>query len=436
MFTTESLSSVIPEPIASSGAAAGVSPEVSRADHKHILPIGTLDEIFADNDLTITDHEIDFIHDWTPPATAPKIIGSMNAQSGFDYQTFRVEADGTMYWGKGTDPLDTSLQRGGDNLLQVAMGDDFEVLTGDCTVGGDTYLQNDVELGTIGGGLLLADTIFFYGNAGTNINFNGARYLTAIDRFNIAGYDVSIKGGQSNHIAGTGGDVNLIGGDGPTIGDVVSDGDNVIFKVNGVHVASFLANEEFTFSNDTDHILRMSGDSTMWDDVRVPLLSAKLGGITDPNLAKVKDDGAGSVGVYAYHFDKAKDEELFFFVELPHSVKIASQVSPHVHWSPIDGNAGEVIFELEFTAADVNGTFGNTTVITVLGECNGVAYKNQLVAFADQTGGYPSRSYLCRIARLGTDVADTYDNDVIIYFADFHFEMDTLGTRTSSPTDK
>ena len=183
---------------------------------------------------------------------------------------------------------------------------------------------------------------------------------------------------------------------------------------------------------DNSGLLTLVGDATVWDDLRFPLIAQKLGGVNDPNFVKVLDNGSGSTGLYAYAFDKAAEEEAFFIVQFPHQRKSGSNIVPHVHWMPTGTNTGNVVWGLEYSWANINGTFGNSTIITVTDAGSGTA-DDHLIAYFDAisgTGKTSSSMMLCRVFRDATNVADTYDEDAALLEVDFHIEIDKLGDDT------
>ena len=180
---------------------------------------------------------------------------------------------------------------------------------------------------------------------------------------------------------------------------------------------------------DSDGNLTLAGDATVWDDLRFPLIDLKLGGVNDPDFVQVLDNGSSSTGVYAYAFDKAAEEEAFFIVQFPHRRKSGSDVRPHMHWMPSGTDTGDVVWGLEYTWANINGTFGNTTITTVTQTASGTANAHQMALFdaITGTGKTSSSMMLCRLFRDATNAADTYDEDAIGIEMDFHIEIDKLG---------
>ena len=171
-----------------------------------------------------------------------------------------------------------------------------------------------------------------------------------------------------------------------------------------------------------------------WDDLRVPVTSVRRLGTTDPDWVQFKDNGAASVGVFALNFDGGgtRDEEVMFSVQMSHGWREGSALHPHVHWSPTDATAGNVRWALEYTVCNVDGTFGNTTIIYINDPSDQVAGKHQIADFADidMTGNTFSAMLICRLMREATDAADTYDgHDATLFEIDFHHQIDRPGSR-------
>lgn len=181
------------------------------------------------------------------------------------------------------------------------------------------------------------------------------------------------------------------------------------------------------------------GDATQWDDLKVPSIATKLGGSKDPTFSKIQDNGAGSQGVFAYLFNQTNEQELYFVVQMPHAWNIGSDIKAHVHWVP-DGNGSEgqtVSWGLEYTWSNINATFGATTIIyandTSSGDTTLLDNKHYLTALGTITGTGKTLSsmLLCRVFRdaTGALATDDYGNGAWLLEVDFHFEIDSLGSR-------
>lgn len=184
--------------------------------------------------------------------------------------------------------------------------------------------------------------------------------------------------------------------------------------------------------------VRLYGEATQWEDLRVPVLSTKTGGTKDPDFVKVYDNGSGSQGVFAYAFDATTEEELYFMVQMPHSWKEGSDIHAHVHWIPTtipDAVTNQVSWGLEYTWASLGSTFGNTTIIygddeTPAGDLTVDTHYLTELGIISGTGQTFSSMIICRVFRdaTGTGGTDSYAYDAALLEIDFHYEIDSFGT--------
>lgn len=173
---------------------------------------------------------------------------------------------------------------------------------------------------------------------------------------------------------------------------------------------------------EADGTIHLLGDATGWDDLRVPATSTVVGA-APPDLGTFGPSG----GLKTYLFDKSIDQEVHMAVQLPHTWKEASNITPHVHWAPIDTNTGTVRWGLEYSWSNMDGTFGAPTTIYAEDAGDGTAWKHQVTDFAalDATDMTISSMLVCRLFRDADHANDTYDADAALLECDFHYEIDT-----------
>ena len=174
----------------------------------------------------------------------------------------------------------------------------------------------------------------------------------------------------------------------------------------------------------------MNGNATVWDDIRVDPLSTKLGPLKQPTFSQFADDGAGSTGVFTYMFADNAEEQVFFSVLIPHGYKLGSNLQPHVHWSPQTTDTGQVDWFLEYTIANLDGTFGNTATIIMSDNGDGTINKHQK-AETDTIDGSSltlASKLICRLYRNGGQGNDNLTGDAALLEFDIHFEQDTIGS--------
>ncbi len=187
---------------------------------------------------------------------------------------------------------------------------------------------------------------------------------------------------------------------------------------------------------ETDGTPVMEGTATVWDDMRVTMdkgtNSAALGFL--PGTA---------TGPEIYYFRDAQGvEAMSFSVQLPHSWKEGTTIFPHIHWTPKTTVAlGQVVqWNFEYSWANYDPTpvaFPAITTSTVtvaspftLGTHLITSLTGSNVGIS-ATGKKVSSILVCRIWR-NADVgnaSDTYAGDCGALSLDFHFQMDTFGSR-------
>jgi len=188
---------------------------------------------------------------------------------------------------------------------------------------------------------------------------------------------------------------------------------------------------------EADGSLSYEGTATVFDDLTVPVTASKTGGTQDPDFYKLKDNGAGSQGVFLYWFDKTIEEELYFIVQMPHKWKVGSNLSPHVHWvAPLDLGGTKVVWALEYTWVNLGDVFGNTSILSAsdpIASVGAVTANKQVVTSLGTipaTGHTLSSVLVCRVFRKAADVADTFGSDAGLLQIDFHYEIDSDGSRS------
>ena len=193
---------------------------------------------------------------------------------------------------------------------------------------------------------------------------------------------------------------------------------------------------------EADGTIKFNGAATVFDDLRTPALSVKVPASGNPGFSQFKNNGSASTGVFLYWFSPTSEEEVYFVTQLPHNYKEGSNIVPHVHWVPADTAAGagtDVSWGLEYTWANRDAVFGNATIIYAdeqsigPGETltEGKHYKTFFSAISG-TGKEISSMLVCRLFRdaTGTGGTDDYDDDAGFLEIDFHYEIDTVGSRT------
>lgn len=168
-----------------------------------------------------------------------------------------------------------------------------------------------------------------------------------------------------------------------------------------------------------------------FEDLRTPATALQGQGANDPIFALFRDNGAGSNGVFAYQFSPTIGQDLFFWLQLPHAWEEGSTLYPHIHWAPMDAQAGNVRWALEYTIAKIGDAFPLTIGDAFEDPAGGVAFVHKVASFSPftPTGDRISTMIGCRIVRGATNPLDTYPGLAALLEIDFHYRLNTPGSR-------
>ena len=131
-------------------------------------------------------------------------------------------------------------------------------------------------------------------------------------------------------------------------------------------------------------------------------------------------------------FEKDAINVLYFSAQVPHTYKEGTDLEFHIHIAHPDANAGISRWYFSYSWANVDEAFPVVVATTVSVSAPGVADTHQLAIIdevMDGTGKLLSSILVCSIQRLGNLGGDTYDNEIYLISSDFHYEVDTLGSR-------
>lgn len=184
--------------------------------------------------------------------------------------------------------------------------------------------------------------------------------------------------------------------------------------------------------------IRLVGNATYYNDLRVAANSVKVPGTGAPGWSEFDGD---MVGLYGYFFDSASTECVYFDVQLPHSYAHGTDLSPHVHWVPYASSDAvpadqRVVWRMEYSIAEINDAFGAAVSLTgstiapddttepVINE----HYLTPLGTIDGSSIDSVSAMLICKLCRLGGDAADTFEHDAAFLELDFHYQIDGFGS--------
>lgn len=184
---------------------------------------------------------------------------------------------------------------------------------------------------------------------------------------------------------------------------------------------------------EADGTIVMEGAATVWDDLRVSVDA----GSSSAALGYMPGETSG--GQIWYFRDAQGLETLTFQAQLPHGYKEGTDIFPHLHWTPRTTKAGNIEWNLDYTWVNYDSTtplaFPATTTSTVV-ETGGFTERTHHItslttanAGLNGSGKKVSSILICRLWRNSGNAADTYASDAGLLSLDFHYEIDTVGSR-------
>jgi hypothetical protein len=259
---------------------------------------------------------------------------------------------------------------------------------------------------------------------------NGADWATAIlvDTALLVNFGAGIKVGgnvqlNSKWLSNDGGNEGIRVSDGglvgvnrvPTVKNLEVDGSCYFGDVTNSHTTEI----------ESDGTIKFNGNATIFGIISIPVSSMVLSISSPPALTGYK---AG----YSLGFDSASDEVVSFRVEIPPDYKEGTNITVYIHWTPTDNGAGNVVWSLDYSWANVDSAFPSATTVNITVAADEVTDKHQRDEFFALTGtGKTIGSViLCSIKRDGDNASDTYASDALLHSLSIHYEKDTIGSRT------
>jgi len=183
---------------------------------------------------------------------------------------------------------------------------------------------------------------------------------------------------------------------------------------------------------EADGTMRMDDEAMVWDDLRVTMDKG--------SSAAILDWFSGSSGPQIWYFRyNASVEAMSFTVQLPHNWKEGTTIFPHLHWSPKATGSGNVEWNFEYTwqnyTTPTPAAFPAITTSTVISNGPFVANTHNITSLTTNNLGLSasgkniSSILVCRIWRNGSATNDTYQENAGLLFVDFHYQLDTFGSR-------
>lgn len=158
-----------------------------------------------------------------------------------------------------------------------------------------------------------------------------------------------------------------------------------------------------------------------WDGVNGPIKAVWINNPAPP---------PGSMGVASALFSPDVVNSLYGSHKISGQYEENTDIYVAVNWSPIDSNAGNVMWQFEYTAQIPGAAFPVTTTINLTAPSNSTTnILNEDFFVATIPGNLIRYVIDFRISRLGDDDLDTYPSLCVLHGLAFYQINDTIGSR-------
>jgi len=174
-----------------------------------------------------------------------------------------------------------------------------------------------------------------------------------------------------------------------------------------------------------DSVAKGHHDESVWADIVLP--PDQLG---DKKNAPDRVELIDGIDLFGFNGNNVV-EELSGSFEIEHNYKEGTDLRPHIHWCPVNVNAGSVEWNMTYTVqSNVGDVYTSTETIVAVQASDGVDRKHQAVEFGVISGlGLRIGAVISfRLFRDPTDSQDTYGADALLLSLGIHYEIDGDGS--------
>ena len=209
--------------------------------------------------------------------------------------------------------------------------------------------------------------------------------------------------------------------------------------IDEVRMKSLIIDEDVIFGDydngnyayfEADGTLRFFGDATVWKDINIGGVSLTRQANKQPDLVAIN-----GTNILTYAFDGASsEEEVHGGFEIQHDYKEGTDLIPHLHLYPTTTGAGNIKFFLDYYIKE-NGLAPVTGTTSFVIAAGGTAWEELRSNFDSVIDGSTitiGAQCSFKLYRDPTDAEDTYGADVAISTFGVHYEIDTIGSRTTT----
>ena len=222
---------------------------------------------------------------------------------------------------------------------------------------------------------------------------------------------ISITGGSMTNVS-VSGSLTISGSTNTVLLNVTQNGSGSSARFgDGTNYATF----------EKDGSLIFSGSATYWNDLWVPLTTAKQGQTDKP---------AFDTTHIGYLFPEGDTTAIMYMIiQMPHGYKEGSTIHPHVHW--MQTASGSPVFQMDYRWTNLGDTISaSATYIMSTPELPYTSGSvHQLSSNPAGISGVGKKiSSIMQVKLYRND--SSYTGNVLTYQFDIHYESDTLGSRT------
>jgi hypothetical protein len=155
-------------------------------------------------------------------------------------------------------------------------------------------------------------------------------------------------------------------------------------------------------------------------------------GAAAPTITPVP--GAPNISAQAFN-GQNRVESVSGTMELLHGYREGSDLWPHIHWSPVNNDAGNVRWVFEYIVAEASGEFRAPVILTAIQAAGGLAASGLPIQHNAEFSVPISGANLVigdqirfTLRREPTDAADTYNSVAILWAVGIHYEKNSHGS--------
>ena len=182
---------------------------------------------------------------------------------------------------------------------------------------------------------------------------------------------------------------------------------------------------------ESDGTIEFHGTATVFDDINLGAAVLQLASANNPSLDEFKDEAGADTGITTFAFGVG--DLVSGTIEIPHDYKGESDITPHVHFQIIGAPAGgtdNVKWQLIYTIGKTGETLDAVTTLVkesaVTTQYAFYRFDFPVISGTDVNFEDHIAFQLQRVAAS----ADGYAGDLLLGTVGFHYEIDTIGSRT------